>query len=344
LAGSEKTPSIIALLGCNTERYYGRTLRAATPSSSLLLTTGYSFQDALVVEAVNLLDHIFRGRCYQPTRDERRPAGAIPQYVLHPPAPQGGDVAFMGKLSLRALVLILIGLPFVVFACGRYSLSSPPLVIEGYGKEFALLILVSYVVVALSAQVSFSDGPIERQAIPMLLICAGVLFTVRFLGRPKELWHLLLANIRSAAVPMAVLALVILVADFHPGWDLRSLALVGARVALFVFFCLALLPLALIASEILMHPLRSDADAPWPLRLGLAVLTTLCLDLILLFAILNLNLHIWPYKEALVVVLLYSQGAGLLLYFRLNKMTPVVTMQILPLALAFSEGLHGTFY
>jgi hypothetical protein len=344
LASSEKTPTILALLGCNTERYYGRTLRAAAPNSSLLLTTGYSFNDALVVETVNLLDRILRGRCYQPTLDERRPAGAIPQYVLHPPGPGGGSGAFMGKFSLRALVLVLLALPFVVFACGRFSSSSPLLVVDGYRKELALLILLSLLVFTLSDLVPFLDGPIERQAIPTLLICAGVFHALRFLERPRELLHSLLANIRSAALPMAVLVLVILVADFHTGWELRSVALVGARVALFVFFCLALLPLALIASEILMHPLRSDGDAAWPLRIGRTMLTTLCLDLVLLLAILNLNINIWFYKEALAAVLLYSQGAGLLLYFRLNKMTPVVTLQVLTLALVFSEGLHSTFY
>jgi hypothetical protein len=339
-------PKMLGLFSCSSERYYAKRVHSAAPKTALLVTNGLALFDALVLQATNMLNAIIGRECYVAQRDERRVAGTAAHYVLYGLPAAAGFPYFDSRHSLRGVVLYLLCVPLIVLGASRFSaLQFPePIVTRTYVRDLLLVILLPIVGIIVAQMGHHFDTPLGPHAIPLLIIVSGLFLLARFARHRETLWLATEKTLRVCVVPLGVSVAILFLPEFISDPGLEPLLSLATKVVKFVGFFVALLPFTLLSGEILMYPLRHDAHVHFAVRAGVFLLTSTCLYLVLAFALVNLNIQIWPYKEALFGFFLFMQLTSLLVY-RLKQSIPLCTaVQTLSLSFVLSEGLHSIFY
>jgi hypothetical protein len=344
LARDETPPSFIGVLGCSTERYYGRALGDVTPGENLLLSTAVTDHLSNVADAVAVMNAIVGSLCIPQERTVSAALGLHPAYRLYGPAGDAQLPTFPAPLTLPHLVLLLCALaPIILFVAAR----APR--VPGLAKKRAVFAALSWILaVVLAARIATYLAGIsslaEREAIPLLFLAAGGLALPVLVPWVRSAALPAAAEARTVAAAAALVALLYLALLMAVAPEPSQLLFAAKRLLFLTLRWLSVLPYAAATTLVLLAPVYLLPDRSPRLRAALFALAAVLFAFVASKALIFVSFWLPPLAKDLFVLHLGLAFLAVALY-RLPRPSLIRPILFLSLAhgLVLAEDFHHLF-
>ena len=340
-------PKIFGLLGCNSQRYYGKIVHSVIPNSALMLTTGVSTFDSQILAAVGVINAILGNQCYSHLNDAITKLNPTPVFRLYGLFKNNTFPQFKNNNGLFSITVFILMAPIlIIFTSKLYPIKNLPFFgTKNFSKDIfylSIFVIISFIATCVVINAAWNFCEIQfKQSVPFFFILSGAMLFIKYLYKNRTISGDVIDYYKYSLLPLLFSILAYFCLNLFSAGDLTEP--IQRSLKFFLIFLL-LFPFYIFTDGIIKFPLFAKVRLLIVNRIFLYFIISFVFNLILIYWLIELTIWIPQYKWWILLFFLYNQFISLLLYYYMSSTLFSAIYLTLSVSLIFSENIQGLVY